>query len=368
MKIVKLSAVALMAISSLYAGGDIQPVEPAVETPTTSATSIDGKAMFYYYTFEGEDLFKKESTSAASAVTLDVSHKLFDGLSANFKALGYTTLGDLDMADDRTLTYGNSNGAFLNVANLTANFADTTLIAGRQELATPMLGSFDWLLMPSGFEAYTIANKSIDGLTLVGSYVTKLRGVGSDTFTTLDGENYAVGAAYSDAFDANVWYYNVDAADYTQLYADAGLEVTQGTTVTAQVVSTDFDDAGDDSLGYGAKVSTTVAGVELAAAYNHMKDRAAGMVEVDSMYTSMWNSFASQDVGDSYKVSAAGSLAGVDASIEYADFETIGEELDVILGYNVTDNFALSGIFTNTKYSEDEDAQKALEVIATYTF
>jgi hypothetical protein len=38
-----------------------------------------------------------------------------------------------------------------------------------------MLGGFDWLLAPGAFEAYTIANNSIDNLTLVGSYIRTWR-------------------------------------------------------------------------------------------------------------------------------------------------------------------------------------------------
>ena len=47
------------------------------------------------------------------------------------------------------------SGAFFNVANITATFADTTLVLGRQLLNTPMLSGFDWLLAPGSFEAYT---------------------------------------------------------------------------------------------------------------------------------------------------------------------------------------------------------------------
>jgi hypothetical protein len=365
MKPIRLSLITLIAVNSLYAGGDIQPVEPAVETPTTSATTIDGKATLYYYTNDGVDLFDTETSSAAAAVTLDVSHTLFDGVKANIKALGYTALTAL--GEEYLLTYGKNNSAFLNVANITANLGKSTLILGRQELNTPMLGSFDWLLMPSGFEAYTLTNTSLDGVTLVGSYVKRLRGVGDDTFVELTGDNYALGASYSKGFDASLWYYNVDTADYTQLYADAGMELAGQTNIAAQIVTTDYT-TGDDSLGYGLQIGTTLGGMKLTAAYNHMEDRAAGMVEVDSMYTSMWNSFASQDIGDSYKVSASGSLAGIDTSVAYADFETVGSELDVILAYNINSDLAVSTVFTNTKYDEDANAEKALEVIATYTF
>jgi hypothetical protein len=70
---------------------------------------------------------------------------------------------------------GTDKGAYFNVANLTATYADTTFVLGRQLLDTPMLGGFDWLLAPGAFEAYTAVNNSFENIILVGSYVRTWR-------------------------------------------------------------------------------------------------------------------------------------------------------------------------------------------------
>jgi hypothetical protein len=171
---------------------------------------------------------------------------------------------------------------------------------------------------------------------------------------------------YSDAVDANLWYYNVDALAYTQFYADVSKNLN-GVTLSGQVATTDYD-VGDDSTAYGLKVGTALSGVDLSVAYNHVEDKEAGMVGIDSMYTSSWNNFASQDIGDSWKVEASKEISGVSTSVSYADYETIGNELDVILGYTVSDTTSIDAIFTNTKYAEADDADNALELIATYNF
>ncbi|RUM76095.1 MAG: hypothetical protein DSZ12_02505, partial [Sulfurovum sp.] len=175
---IKLSIATALAVSIALAGGDIAPIEStSVVTPPIAvndchkSTTIAGKLQGYYYTWEGEDLFKKESSQLATAATLDISHTFFDGLSANFTAVGYTNV----MNKKAGYLEEHKDGAFFNVANLTASFWDTTLIAGRQLIDSPMFGSFDWLLAPSAFEAYTVINKSITNLTLVGTYVTKIR-------------------------------------------------------------------------------------------------------------------------------------------------------------------------------------------------
>ncbi len=355
MKFTKLSLIAVLAVTSGVAA--------------ENTTTIAGKGQVYYYTTDNTgagDLTDKESTSAAAAVTLDVSHQIVDGVTANFSAVGHSHLGN---SVGQNKMEGSNTGGYFNVANLTGTFGDTTFIAGRQLLDTPMLGSFDWLLAPGSFEAYTMANKSIENVTLIASYVNKMRANNTgDNFAKLRDDNYAFGAVYGGIVDANLWYYNVDVADYTQIYLDVSKKIGE-VTLSGQGATTDYG-TGDDSTAYGLKVASSVAGFDLSAAYNNVDDRAAGMVGVDSMYTSSWNVFASQDIGASWKVDMAKEFSGISTTLSYADYETVGNELDVILGYSIADNISMDTIFTSTKYGEDEDedADNALELIATYTF
>jgi len=376
MKMTKLSLVAVLAVSAAFAGGDIAPVEPIAETTapeTTTAcnsnTTIDGKAQAYYYTFEtAEDMFDKTNSQLGAAVTLNVSHKLFDNVTANFTAVGYTNLGD----DEAGYMEGEESGAFLNIANITATFGDTTLVAGRQLIDSPMFGSFDWLLAPSSFEAYTLVNSSISNLTLVGTYVRQLRvNNAGDTWIDLtdinDGNNYALGAAYSDALSASVWYYNIDAGNYTQVYTDLGYDFGMA-SVSAQYATTDYAE-GEDSTAYGIKVGGEVAGINLTAAYNKVDDAPAGFVERDGLYTSSWNIFASTIVDDSWKVSASTEFSGLNTELSYAAYGEDGSEIDVILGYDITKCLNLAAVYTSTTANEENaDASDALEVMATYKF
>ena len=371
MKFIKLSLVAALAVSSAFAGGDIVPVEPAapVAEACNSNTTINGKAQAYYYTDDTVDLFDNESSMFAAAVTLDVSHKIIEGITANFTAVGYVNLIDENYME------GAETGAYINVANITATFGDTTLVAGRQLLDTPMLGGFDWLLAPGSFEAYTLVNKSISNLTLVGSYVAKYRANNSgNEFTDLtdigDGDNWTLGAVYSDTFNASVWYYNVDAGDYTQVYADAGYDFSAA-KVAAQFVSTDYG-VGEDSTAFGIKASATVAGFSLMGAYNNVADNVTGFVGRDSLYTSSWNSFAANSMGDSFKFEVAKEFGSLSATASYAYYEyeqdnDEGHEIDLILGYGITDCISIDAIYTNTDYGVGEDTD-ALELIATYKF
>jgi len=377
MKLTKLSLVAALAVSTAFAGGDIAPVEPVVEAPVKAAcndnTTINGKAVAYYLTSDAgsASMFDKDTSALGTAITLDVSHKITENFTANFTAVGYANLLDNYMESKET-------GAFFNVANITATFGDTTFVAGRQLLDTPMLGGFDWLLAPGAFEAYTLVNSSIENVTLVGSYVTKWRpnNIG-DNFIDLtdvnDGNNWTLGAAYDDkTMNASLWYYNVDASDYTQFYVDAGYDLGSA-KVSAQYVLTDYAHA-DDSKAFGLKASTSVAGYDLMLGYTNVQDNSAGFVGRDTLYASSWNTFASTVGGNSFKVEAAKEFDALSATASYAYYEynqgtgtEDGHEFDLILGYGVTDCISADVVYSNTDFGDGENIN-ALEVVATYKF
>ncbi|MDD2451689.1 MAG: OprD family outer membrane porin [Sulfurovum sp.] len=373
MKITKLSLITALAISSAMAGGDIAPVEPAVETPSAEAcnanTTIDGKATLYYITADAApfDLFDEEASKLGAAATVNVSHKIIENITANITAVGFTNL-----TDDGGYYEGVENGAYFNVANITASYKDTTLIAGRQLLGTPMVQGYDWLLAPGSFEAYTLVNTSISNVTLVAAYIDEWRPNNSGVdFMELDGDNWTAGASYAGkAFSASGWYYNVDALAYTQVYADVSTKLA-GIEVAAQYAGTDWDGA-DNSDAFGIKASTEVSGVSLMGAYNNVSDNVAGYVGWNGLYTNSWNTTVANSVGNAFKVEAATEFSDLSLTASYAYYEyenalEEGHEFDLIAGYALTNCIALNAIYSNTDYGDGENINQ-LEFIATYKF
>ena len=350
MKIVLLSTLTISLLTSLVA---------------KDKTPVAGKGQLYYYTNSGEKLFDEKSTSSGIAITLDVKHKISETMSANFTAVGHShlgrELGTIYMEKART-------GGFFNVANITGTKKEISFVLGRQLLDTPMLGSFDWLLAPSAFEAYSLGYKMSNSLSFIGSYINKIRDNNSgDNFKKLKDDNFAVGLAYKEGIEANLWFYQIDTLDYSQFYVDA-FESVSGINLALQVVKTDYG-TGEDSLSYGLKASSQTSGLKYSLAYNNISDREAGMVGVDSIYTSSWNVFASQDIGNSWKAEISDERkGGLSTTISYADYDTVGSELDLILSYPYTSSLSLDAIYANTKYHEDSSSENSLEFIATYNF
>ena len=134
--------------------------------------------------------------------------------------------------------------------------------------------------------------------------------------------------------------------------------------LSAQFVNTDFDENKEDSKIYGIKASTKLANIEITVAAAEVKDVLGTSVGADSIYTSMWNSFASdQSIGKSSLISLSTKIAGLSLTTAYANYEGIDNyEGNVIAEYSLSDTLGLTGVYTDT------DKEEALEVMATYSF
>jgi hypothetical protein len=244
-------------------------------------------------------------------------------------------------------------------------------------MATPMIQGYDWLLAPASFEAYTLVNSSIENVTLTGSYLTKVRQNNTGEFdTNLEGENWTIGAAYDDkTINGSVWYNNIDAAFYTQVYADAGYNFGSF-KVDGQYVGTDFD-AAPAGTAFGLMASTTLSGFDLSASYNYLADNVTGYVSWNGLYTNQWNAtVADQFVGvdgdsiNAFKVAASTTISDISVDLSYASWDNDFYEGDVILGYEFTKAIDAGIVYSNTQSAIwlPTTGVNQLEVYANYKF
>jgi hypothetical protein len=217
-------------------------------------------------------------------------------------------------------------------------------------------------------------NSSIENVTLVGAYVTKVRHNNTGEFgSSLPDNNYAFGAAYDDkTISGSVWYYNVDAMGYSQVYADLGYDFGSF-KVEGQYVDTYYDTA-EDGQAYGIMASTSISGFDLSAAYVYLTDNATGFVGWNSLYTNQWNTTVANQLSaddiNTFKVAASTTLMGIATEISYADYDNDSYEFDLILGYDFTDAIDAGVVYTNTQstvFDPSYDVNQ-LEVYANYKF
>lgn len=86
----------------------------------------------------------------------DSNPKKVDAYMFDVDKRPYSILGEA------SLEYKNNNSAFM---------------AGRQEIDTPIVSTYDYRIIPNLFEAYTFTNKDISYVTITLSYITKMSGL-----------------------------------------------------------------------------------------------------------------------------------------------------------------------------------------------
>jgi hypothetical protein len=163
---------------------------------------------------------------------------------------------------------------------------ETTLKVGRQELRTPWINIYDIRFTPQSTESYTLFNKSITGLEIFSSHVTKIRGRTSTEFVsmtefagiTADDEPVTVGGLIYTGLAGlklQLWdFYGYDFLNNFYVRGDYSRKVSEKFSLFGAFQYLDQHDV-DDSLGgsidtgnyavmagikaYGAKLSLAVA-------------------------------------------------------------------------------------------------------------
>jgi len=205
MKKILMSAVALTAIMG---------------TANVATASEDGLNIFNNAKFSGEIrprfeyANKEEGAEGASAFTARTRLAIatdslaeVDGLNAKIGVttvnnFGYTNYKDGAGQGNEYELILDPQQAMLSEAFLTYTKADTTLLAGRSHVNLDdqrFIGTVGWRQMERAYDTVTVINKSIEGLTVLGSYVYGFQGVSAaptaDTASVLLNVNYKVSDA-----------------------------------------------------------------------------------------------------------------------------------------------------------------------------
>jgi len=339
----------VVASSMIMAGGDIAPVEPVVETPVVEASGWDfsGQAVAYYQTRDkgaANDLFEEAASKANVGIQLRaINSDLFYGIGAGVEvsALGTMWLehGELDVVTD-TMQKPNANelkGGWVSQAYLTYGFGNTAIKLGRQELPkalSPFAFSEGWNVFKNTFDAALVVNTDIADTTLVGAYVDSAnKHTNMGNFAEVNGDNgifmlTAQNKSIEGLTLTGTWYYasefaadskNVDQ-DANIIWADAKFNVSnfnvalQGGTVMCDALA-------DDAVAFGGKIGAKYDMFSAYVAYSSTDENYA-MTNVGGVKTPLYTQMIlNQNViakdADYVKVAASANVYGGTFGVAY---------------------------------------------------
>ena len=424
----------VVASTMIMAGGDIAPVEPVVEAPAVaSGWDFSGQAVVYYQTHGAGDydVFDQESSAADAGIQLKATNNdVIAGIGAGFAVNGLSTLnlenylvssvmqltGNPHTAD----LDGFTDGGWISEAYLTYGFGGTSIKAGRQTLPqalSPFAFSEDWNVFANTYDAILVVNSDISNTTLVGAWVAG-NNVNSmmlsdlTDFNSINEDNGVYLLTVQNKSIENLtltgsWYYGsefVTTDDINILWGDAQYNATSfNVGVQGGQVSHDaFDALGNgDITSFGAKIGTTLAGINAEVAYSTVNDgglplsQEGGHVPMgigafnlggttsalytttlaDQLFTSSLMNF------DSDKFVVRGNMDALGGNIfaAYANTDAAGGDVNVDefdIGYttNVTDSLAVSATYAYLNADADlgdlvaDEDINVVRLIARYNF
>lgn len=332
----------VVASTMIMAGGDIAPVEPAVETPApaVSGWEFSGQAALYYQTHDAfgySDLFDQDSSAANAGLQLRaVNSDLYNGIGAGVEVSGLATF-DLEnsVVSDVMQGFGTDDldGGWISQMYLTYGFDNTSFKLGRQELPkalSPFAFSEEWNVFKNTYDALLVVNTDISDTTLVGAWVRSANqngyGLGAmnefnPSFNFQAGMSPLLGAFASDmnSFEeingdhgvfmltaqnksienltlTGSWYYSSEFLtndDLNILWGDAQYNFMQNYTLGLQggtVMHDAFEtfNSGDDTMAFGAMIGGKYDMFHGAIAFSSVDDGGFGVFNVGGQQTALY--------------------------------------------------------------------------------
>jgi hypothetical protein len=303
-KALLLSVVASVAV---MAGGDIAPV-PAPVVEEVSAWDFSGQAVLYYQTLSEKDflgtgdpdLFSQTSSMADFGLQLRAVNKdVFWGIGFGGEVSGLATLNlENSIVSNVMQGTGGSDpltGGWISQLYATYGFGNTSIKAGRQELPkalSPFAFSEKWNVFSNTFDSVLVVNTDIPDTTVVGAYVYggNFSGIGagndmSDFYSFNEHDGVWMLTLQNKSIEGltltGSWYYAAD-------FGDNNLGLTTGNDVNilwgdAKYAFSDYlvagqlgswmdDDFADDSFAWGLKAAGNFDMFSASLAYTSVDD------------------------------------------------------------------------------------------------
>ncbi|MEY3002743.1 MAG: hypothetical protein RLZZ428_1118 [Pseudomonadota bacterium] len=350
-------------------------------------------------------VFGKDSSGANAGVQLRATNaNVWNGVGAGIEVSALATLGlenylvnsSLQVAD----YYNEGNtGGWLSQAYLTYNVGNTMIKAGRQELPkslSPMAFSEDWNVFKNTFDAVVLVNSDIKDTTAVLAYVDRsnFNGLTGIYYTSMN-DFYDINHNDKGAYMLTLQNKSIENVTLTGSYymlrdqvniAWLDAQVNMGNyNLAGQYATYDMDNgSGLNYATYGVKAATTVSGFDVSAAYTQSEDgmswhQTSGTTSSSYTCTPLNQLVGGFDDENKYLVTAStaamnGTLVGMYSKSDTGDFGTT-TELDVVYSTKVAD-IDLSAAYVHAANDDEaipgtdgeQETINLVRVTATYNF
>jgi len=292
--------------STLLMAGGGDTTAPQKPTNSLEQALKDGKftanlrAFYFDRSFDEDKTGKENATALTAGGIIKYVSGDYNGLSFGLAHYSSTRLGSTFSRSEGSGTsiLGRSGEdlAFLGEAYLQYDLDKTMLKVGRQQLSTPLMQNHDLRILPSVYEAAILRNKSIQDTMVEVGYVDRYTGFTSKENAFLDKKTGKDGLAYVSVANKSIENLSLrgqyikaltdDAGRETYSYIDAkyALPVGKNTYIKAQYGGNTYTE-GDDSTLVGSKVGTTVGQFDVAVLYDKISDNQFQAFESGPMYS-----------------------------------------------------------------------------------
>ncbi len=424
MKFAKLSVAAIMAMGIASAAN-------------ATDVKVDGSAKVFYGTNDADawvgallphpngiqdngkkdmgDMFGQHNSYANAAFRIGITaEEMPADLTGRLSLTVLDTFGLEDsIVDDTWAGSGVGTSIWFDEANLKGTLFDqTTVIAGRQYLDTPMVFSEKWNIASNSYDAAVVVDQHIEKTALVAAWVWRSNINGAATVKGNDRILAALGgtpsheSAFDNYFDtfgkhgayafgavtslipyttAQAWYYSVDSvADAYWLQADVKPTIGEDMNleIGGQFAGTMVNRTNsDDATVWAVKAGIDLAGARVSAAYSSVDKGDLGFANVggaqSKLYTEAWwnYGYVSAPDTDAFNVTAEYKWADVaDFGAYYTSTDSNGRNQDLTefaltagKSFGAFDT-SLAYIYTDAEDQNNNDSYNTLQVYLTYNF
>jgi len=381
---------------------------------------IGGQAVVYYQTAESggdTDFFAKDNSKANVGLQLNANGDIGNGFGLGLQGTALGTLGLEKNLVSATMqsAEGDLNGMALTKAYLTKKIANTTLKMGRQELPkslSPLAFSESWNVFKNTFDAAVAINSDIPNTTLVGAYVANSNSHGDlssfDNLTAVGGVARPGNGAYMltaqnkslDNVTITGSYYSIisgGATDYTYedkagvtqssiaphvdaLWLDISANKLGPVNVGFQAGQLSPDGSTfEDTTAYGVKVTGKAANVALKLAYSSVDE---GTLSVQNVGTGVKTPLYTQMVANQGHISSDSDTVVLQSIVPLGAGKLIGQyglttdnssasndynELDLIYKFKALGTNMLAA-YVRADADNAEDPTNIIRVWTRYNF